>query len=60
MPNPSFCFAPNANPLLGTDRNLKAFAFANPGKLAKQATRSHDVRAYTLGLKAHQTNELTK
>ncbi|KAF8423049.1 hypothetical protein EV426DRAFT_717705 [Tirmania nivea] len=26
------------------DRNPKAFAFANPGKLAKQATRSHDVK----------------
>ncbi|RPB25779.1 DUF663-domain-containing protein [Terfezia boudieri ATCC MYA-4762] len=26
------------------ERNPKAFAFANPGKLAKQATRSHDVK----------------
>jgi ribosome biogenesis protein BMS1 len=24
--------------------NPKAFAFANPGRLAKQAARSHDVR----------------
>lgn len=41
-------FAPNTNPLPDTDRNPKAFAFANPGKLAKQATRSHDVRIYPL------------
>ncbi|CAZ85707.1 unnamed protein product [Tuber melanosporum] len=27
-----------------TGQNPKAFAFANPGKLQKQATRSHDVR----------------
>ncbi|CUS13176.1 unnamed protein product [Tuber aestivum] len=27
-----------------TGRNPKAFAFANPGKLQKQATRSHDVK----------------
>ena len=27
-----------------TDKNPKAFGFANPGRLAKQAVRSHDVR----------------
>lgn len=26
-----------------TDSNPKAFAYANPGRLAKQAVRSHDV-----------------
>ncbi|KAL9608100.1 MAG: hypothetical protein Q9167_007049, partial [Letrouitia subvulpina] len=26
------------------DTNPKAFAYANPGKLAKQAVRSHDVK----------------
>lgn len=26
------------------DRNPKAFGYANPGRLAKQAVRSHDVR----------------
>ena len=25
------------------DRNPKAFGYANPGRLAKQAVRSHDV-----------------
>lgn len=30
-----------------TGPNPKAFAFANPGKLAKQAKRSHDV-SFTL------------
>ena len=31
-----------------TDKNPKAFAYANPGKLQKQATRSHDACSLTL------------
>ena len=30
-------------PLISPDKNPKAFAFANPGRLAKSAARSHDV-----------------
>lgn len=29
--------------MCATERNPKAFAYANPGRLAKQAVRSHDV-----------------
>ncbi len=31
-----------------TDKNPKAFAYANPGKLQKQATRSHDACSFIL------------
>lgn len=29
--------------ICATDKNPKAFGYANPGRLAKQAVRSHDV-----------------
>ncbi|KAL9102131.1 MAG: hypothetical protein Q9163_002692 [Psora crenata] len=41
---PTFARTLSPPPLTILDRNPKAFGYANPGRLAKQAVRSHDIK----------------